>query len=160
MHNSWSYIPVWVYPLFLFLLYSGIKQCYMRSMKVRRLFILPVIFILMSFNNLDGSPAITWISGPCWLIAIALGIYFGYVHKRDVEITVDRSRGVINIPGDWSMLLLILIVFAVEFTINAVEAIGPSPDWFGPLALAVSGLVTGMSIGRNGTYLYRYFKTK
>ena len=160
MHNSWSYIPVWVYPLFLILLYLGIRQCYLRTTKIYRLVILPIIFILMSLNNLDGSPALTWISMPCWIIAIALGIYLGYLHKKNATITVDKSQGIITIPGDWSMLLLILIVFAVEFAINAVEAVGPSPAWFGPLALAVSGLVTGMSVGRNGTFLYRYLKSK
>ncbi|MDF2939721.1 MAG: hypothetical protein K0R66_363 [Gammaproteobacteria bacterium] len=161
MQNSWSYIPIWVYPLFLFLLYIGIKQCYARSMKVQRLFILPAIFILMSLNNLDGSPELTWLSGPCWAAAIALGIYLGYLHKRNAKITVDRDQAIISIPGDWSMLLLLLLIFVVEFAVNAVEATGTSSSsWFGPTALAISGLVTGMSIGRNGTYLYRYFKAE
>jgi hypothetical protein len=128
-------------------------------MKIQRLFILPAIFILMAFNNLDGSPYIGWISGPCWVIAIALGAYIGYLHKRNAVITVDHSRHLITIPGDWGMLLLIMLAFAVEFAINTIEAVEPSNSpWFAPLALAVSGLVTGMALGRNGTYLYRYFK--
>jgi protein-S-isoprenylcysteine O-methyltransferase Ste14 len=130
-------------------------------MRVGRLFAMPIIFILMSLNNLDGSPKMTWLAGFCWFLAIVFGIFLGYLHKRNANITVDRSKGIISIPGDLSMLLLIMVVFAVEFAINAVEAFGSSPNWwFGPLALGVSGLATGMALGRNGTFIYRYFNAK
>jgi len=137
MHNSWSYLPLWVYPLF----------------------ILPVIFVLMSINHLDGSPKINWISGLCWVTSLGLGGYLGYLYKRSAMIDIDVKRGSIKMPQDKVMLALILLIFMVELAINVVEAGGPSPQWwFAPLALSVSGFISGMALGRNGVYLYRYFK--
>lgn len=158
MQNSWSYIPVWVYILFVYLVIQGIRQCFARSVHVWRLFLIPLIFFVMSLNHLDGSPRITLLSGLCWIAAIILGGYIGYLHKRNVQLTIDKKLHRVSIPGDWTMLVLIMSIFLVEFVINAVEATGTAPYWwFAPTALGVSGFITGMAFGRSGTYLYRYF---
>ncbi|MDF2529902.1 MAG: hypothetical protein K0Q57_782, partial [Gammaproteobacteria bacterium] len=82
-------------------------------------------------------------------------------HKRNANLIIDRAKGLVTVPGDWSMLALIMLIFVVEFAINATEASGPSTTWwFGPLALSISGLITGMALGRNGIYLYRYFTAR
>ncbi|MDO8953713.1 MAG: hypothetical protein Q7V63_02580 [Gammaproteobacteria bacterium] len=158
MQNSWSYLPVWAYPLVIFLVVLGISQCRARTVKVWRLFILPLVFILMSFNHLDGSPQINWLSGLSWVVCTGLGGYIGYLHKRSTDISIDRRNYTLRLPADWTMMVLIMLIFVVEFVINTVEAAGPATEWwFAPLTLGISGIITGMALGRNAVYLYRYF---
>jgi len=152
-------IPIWVFVLFFVMLFIGIKRCYKRRVKSPKLVVLPIIVFILSVRHLRevSHPVMLF-----WVIGILIGILLGYLHVRKKQIAMISDR-VIEIPGDWSMLILIMGIFFIEFTINYVKAVNPILSHtliFSLSVIGLSGLITGMTLGRNGTYFYKFIQAK
>ena len=152
-------VPTWVYMVFIAIVYLGIKRCYTRVFNIRRLLVVPVIFILIGLRG-------TFELFPCDHMAVfymlfgwLIGLLIGYSQVRGRTIKSDKSKQLIQTPGDISMLIMLLVIFGLEFFIHyAVDAhlaIATSVN-FRIFALVVSGTFIGISMGRNATYFYKY----
>jgi hypothetical protein len=157
-----SNVPTWVYVLFLGVLYIGIKRCYTRVMSVNRLALLPLIFGYFSFRSVNTLFGMDILSITILLCGIIIGIILGYLQVKNRIIQADKVNQLIKIPGDYSMLILVLAIFFVEFFIHyAVDDHWMVSDsmFFKILAVVISGVVMGISTGRNTSYYYKYFKS-
>lgn len=154
-----SHVPTWVYILFFALLYLGIKGCYTRVMTVKRLVIFPVVFIFFSLHS-------TILLFHFFLTGLLLlflggvvGGLLGYLRVRHRVIRADKQKFLIEIPGDIFILAMIIFIFAIEFFIHyaftAHWAIA-QVNLFKNCAAILTGLVAGISIGRNATYFFKY----
>src|SRR3990167_6238814 len=93
------------------------------------------------------------------LLGGVIGAILGHWHIRNRVIQADKQNNLIEIPGDISMLIMVLTIFAMEFFIHyafdahwAVAQIG----LFKNVAVILSGLIVGISVGRSITYLLKY----
>lgn len=154
MQSSLALIPVWIFPIFLFLLFWAFRLCEACTVKTNRLLVLPILFTLITFHHFLKPQNITVYNFGGTLIGLALGIYWGYLYKRDAGIKIDRARDLIYLPADNKLILFILSSFALEFSMVALE--GDPIWWFHPVCMLLSAIITGMIIGRNGTYYYRF----
>lgn len=152
-----SLIPLWVYPFLFILVLWGIKLCSSCTVKVNRLYVLPLVFILISghhFIELSNDQLANVMS---WIVAICIGMYIGHLNKQNAAIKIDPANGLISLPKDNSIVTMVMILFGVEFLMAAIEGIGPPPfAWFNPICMFISGGITGIVIGGNATHLYRY----
>lgn len=154
-----SNVPTWVYILFLVVLYIGIKRCYTRVMRVDRLVLLPLIFCFFSLKSVNDLFGIDVFSIFILLCGVMLGITLGYAQVKNWIIHADKNNRLIKIPGDYFMLFLVLTIFMIEFFIHyAVDAhwIMTGNMFFKILAITISGIVLGVSLGRNASYYYKY----
>jgi hypothetical protein len=95
------------------------------------------------------------ISGMCF------GSYLGYLYKRNYPIKIDRMKGLIYLPTDKTLLTLVMLTFGVELFMSLTEDVRPLPFWwFNPMAMVISGCITGIVIGGNATHFYRYLHQK
>lgn len=156
-----SHIPVWVYILFFVLLYIGIKRCFTRVSSVRWLIIVPVIFIFFNFRGIFALFPLAGANIFYWIVGMFLGILLGYAQMRNCLIKADRKKQLIQIPGDNTMLVLIMAIFFLEFFVHfaiaAHFAIVEFPI-FHIIFIAASGIMVGYFTGRSGTYFYKYFQ--
>ena len=154
------HVPVWVYVLFFVLLYVGIKRCFPRVTSVRWLVILPALFIFFNFRGIFSFFPLASSNIFYWIIGIFLGAWLGYAQIRNCIIKADRKKQLIEIPGDVTMLVLIMGIFFLEFFINfaiaAHFAIVTFPI-FRIIVITASGIMVGYFTGRSGTYFYKYF---
>ncbi len=154
-------IPVWVYILFVGLIYIGIKRCYTRVIAVERLVIIPLVFIIISLHGtlkLFQHDSIVWIY---LLLGGFVGLLIGHFQVRYRVIQADKKNHLLRVPGDISMLVLLLIIFSIEFFIHySIDANLPisNSHLFRIIAICLSGGIVGVSIGRNATYFYKYSK--
>lgn len=157
-----SSIPAWVYLLFIGLLYLGIKRGFTTTMKVKQLVILPIALLWLSLHGLLQSFPMTYHTIWSYILGIAIGCGLGFLHLKRIQIRADKKRGLIEIPGDWTYLGLIMAIFIIEFIIHYLMAVANSithvPLFVIPI-LFISGLVVGITIGRNGCYLYKFINT-
>ncbi len=96
-------------------------------------------------------------------LAMVLGAVLGYLHVRKRNIRSDKNRRLIEIPGDASVLIILMLMFFIEFFIHyAFEAhlAITRLDFFKMLSVILSGTVSGISIGRNTTYFIKYRKSE
>lgn len=154
-----SHVPVWVYVVFFVLLNLGIKRCYTRVSAIERIAIVPVIFILLSLHSTISFFNFSIVVISLWLLAGVIGALLGYLHIKNRIIRADKNKKLIEIPGDISMLIMLMSIFSIEFFIHyafdARLAI-TQVDIFKNIAIFLSGFVVGISVGRNLNYFLKY----
>ena len=118
-----SSVPTWVYILFIVLVYLGIKRCYTRVFHIKRLLIVPVIFIFISLRGAFGLFSFNEIFVLYLLVGCLVGLFIGHLQVRNKIIKADKSRQLIQTPGDITMLIMLLVIFGIEFFIHyAIDA--------------------------------------
>lgn len=156
-----THTPTWVYVLFALLIWIGIKASKPRVMPLKKLLILPAIFIYMSTHTLLTSFAIHLFDVSIWMGAILLGMIIGWfeIFRNHARIRVDKQQNLIQVPGSWMTLALIIIIFASKYYFSYELDVDPAladQTWFEYSMLSVSGICTGILIGRALCYLYKY----
>ncbi len=152
--------PWWVYVIFIFIIKRGISASETRVIPVRKLFILPLIFFLMSVHTLVVIKNPTILDLMYLFISFVIASCFGFVLTNKLKIIADRANALIQIEGSWVTLILILLLFSTKYFLGySMEA---HPDWihfgaFRALLFSVSGIGSGLFLGRLACYLRRYF---
>jgi len=152
-------VPTWVFILFFVLVWLGYKRCFTRTIRLERLFLMPAIFVFMNLNGVISLFQFTAGVLILYLLGLAGGAVSGHFQVRNRIIRADRVKRLIEVPGDLAMLFLVIGIFIIEFFIHyAVEA-----NWsistnsaFPFIAIMASGLISGISVGRNSTYFYKF----
>ena len=155
-----SHIPVYVYFIFIALLWVGVTRCFRRTIRIRRLLIMPLLFAALGFRGFFGlfqHPVDRDILAA--LLGLAIGLALGWHHARRWTIAIDRQAGQITVPGDIMMFAIILGSFAFEFTLH--YGIESRASWVAvwpvqPIAAGVWAWFLGMTAGRNVNLALRY----
>lgn len=154
-----SHVPSWVYILFLILLYMGITGCFKRVVKLKRLILMPAVFVWFSADNLYKASTVSAYQIIFFVIGGLIGIFLGYLHVRKTVIRADKKQQLVELPGDWTILILIMVIFIVQFAIHYLLASDPSLEqnhFSMGLIMMISGATTGLVVGRNLAYLHKY----
>ena len=92
-----------------------------------------------------------------------IGFLIGHYLVKNSRILADKEKRLIQVPGDISMLIMVMTIFCIEFfihySIDAHWAIAHSSS-FKAFAIILTGLVVGVSIGKNATYFLKYRQTE
>lgn len=153
--------PWWVYALFIYLIWIGINASKARIIALKKLFIVPIIFGFMSVHTLMTSFQMTSFTIMTWSAAILLGAALGWIQIYRHALKIDKIHYLVRVPGTWSTLIFILIIFATKYYFGYELSVDPKlaeQSLFEFSMLAISGVFTGLFIGRLICYLYR-FKT-
>ncbi len=153
--------PWWVYVLFIYLVIMGLKATRTRTVALWKLFILPVLFSWMSIHSLISSFPIDAFSVSTWGGAILIGTFFGWLQMHRSKIDINKQKHQITLPGTWWTLILILLIFATKYYFGYQLGVDPTLKYqshFEFSMLAVSGIITGLFIGRALALLIRYCK--
>ncbi len=155
-------VPIWVIILFFVLLYMGIKRCQTRVVSVKRLLVVPIVFAYMSLHGASQLFHFSVLSIALLIFGAFIGFGIGHWQVRNAQVKADKDRYLIQIPGNISMLIMVMLIFLTEFFIHfSIDAhIGIAATtifkWF---TVVLSGIVVGISFGRNATYLFKYRNT-
>lgn len=150
--------PWLVYLLFFYLLAIGLKARKTSTASLYRLFIIPVVFTIWSLYSLSDHIAdkiIFWGSG------LLVGTLIGWLLTHKHAIHFDREKKLVTLPGTYTTLVLVMAIFFVKYFFGYNYATNPEAKtnilYFGT-DLAVSGIITGMFVGRLITYISKYFR--
>lgn len=150
--------PWWVYVLLVYLIIIGIQASKTRVVSILRLFILPILFTVLSLETLLTAVTPDFFAVSSWLGSVMVGVILGWWQISLWRIQTDRRHFLVRVPGNWSTLILILIIFATKYYFSYQLAVDPQlldQTWFEFSMLAISGLCTGLFIGRLLCFLYR-----
>ena len=93
MENLWKIIsgaPWWVYVLLAYLVSIGVKSTKPRTVPVKRVVLLPLLFVAWSFYNLYARLVLGYTSlFPLWVISLAIGACLGVIEVRNWKIAKD-----------------------------------------------------------------------
>jgi len=163
MDELWQIVrhtPTWVFFLFLYLLFSGVRASRVRELELRRVVVTPALLAMMQVYTLSVVMSVfSAVIFGSWLAGLLAGGSVGWFQAGRVGVEVDRAKGMLRIPGSWSTLVVILFIFGTKYFFNYEMAAYPdlaAELGFKTLLLAVSALCTGVVLGRTLFYLRQY----
>ena len=153
MEHFWNILtgaPWWVYLLLIYLVSLGIKSIKPRTISIKRLILFPLVFIAWSFYGLYEKLTLgfPWLA-LYWIVFLAVGTYFGIREVCHWHLKITHSKEEITIPGNYSTLILILLIFILKFSWGYFYATWETiPYWLYVADTTSSSLVTGFFVGR------------
>jgi hypothetical protein len=161
MRFAWQVLihtPLWVFPLFAYLVWQGVKAMRPRTTSIWRALIVPVVFIVLGMSRLLSRqdymwPLLSWIAAALTLLPV------GLLTTKPFEI--DHKTGQITRPGSPVPLIRNVSVFALQYTVAVIAAVDPDGRTVATLiGRAVSGATTGYFLGRTIALLRQYRKQR
>ena len=148
--------PMWVYLLFALLIYKGVIATKPKTVKLSKLFIMPVVFLYLMGRKMSYNPTY-------FLIFLVVGCFIGLLIYKNVKIKADKEQKIIQLPGSIVPIILIIIAFAKGYFIGYTTAVHPEIAKTVCFTIGVaiaSGILSGIFIGRTAIYLYKYSKVE
>ena len=155
--------PWWVYLLFGFIFYKGVRSLKTRVVSLKKLIIVPLVVSIISLDTLFTQIAFTPFNFFLLFFSFFAGVLLGYRITIASSIEVDRDHLLYRVPGGYLTLLLIVGVFATKYYIGYEEAIDPdllTQDSFETFVIIASSLFAGIFAGKLLGYFYHYQKAK
>jgi hypothetical protein len=154
-----THTPIWVFPLFAYLVWLGVKAMQPRTVTIRRSLIVPAVFIVWGLSRLFSRgqdvmwPLVTWLGAAAILLAI------GLLTARPIEL--DHATGEIRRPGSVVPLIRNITVFTLQYIVAVIAAVDPhDATVVAIVGRAVSGGTTGYFLGRTIALLRQYWKQR
>ncbi|WP_108649507.1 DUF6622 family protein [Dongshaea marina] len=156
--SALSHVPFWVWILFVVFMRYAWSRTQTRVVKISRLLLMPVAFLYLSLQSVVKLPMTDALVG-IYGAALLLGGLLGYLMVMGARVRCDREQGLIEIPGQYSLFILLVAIFILEFGVHFVQGAGLPLASSKLFQLAVAGLegsLAGMTCGRNIYYGYQY----
>lgn len=150
--------PLWVYGLFAYLMWLGARSLKPGRVPVRKVAILPAIFIIWGLSGLFGRPLPAELLAFLWLAGFAGGCALGLLSGPRLD-RVEQPGGIIHFPASTAPLLRNLVIFGAHYTLNVMMALRPEQT---PALIQASVAVSGASAGYFagwGIVLWRRYRT-
>ena len=142
--------PWWVYVIFIYLMYVGIKASRSQELPITRLIIVPLIFIVWSLYSLYVRYGFNVLTASLWITSLIVGASIGWlVLSRGIRI--NKHNKLVYLPGSWYPLFFYLLFFIVKYYIGFIYAIDPKMRWnlfFIASDIFASGFISGLFAGR------------
>ncbi|MEK9970669.1 MAG: DUF6622 family protein [Ferrovibrio sp.] len=148
--------PLWVWALFALLVWLGSLGLKRRCMPLRRIAIVPAVFILWGLSGLAARPFDAGTIAILWLGGLAAGLALGAI-TGPRPLSVDRDNRTVELPGSAWPLARNLIIFLAHYVLTVTAAIlTAQAAGLMQADIAVSGASAGYFIGWSIALLRRY----
>jgi len=153
--------PLWVWALLIYLLYVGFKALKPRVMSLKKIGILPTVFLYFSIQRLATN--INFFNSLVWICSTIIGVLLSLILFKNIKISADKKNNLLKLPGSYSTLILILVSFSIKFYFGF--QIGKDPnvlkdaDFFYRYIMG-STISFGIFLGKTFLYLYKFKKAE
>lgn len=154
-----THTPIWVFPLFGYLVWLGIRAMRPRTVTIWRSLIVPTVFIVWGMSRLFARgqdamwPLVSWFAAAAILLAI------GLLTARPIEF--DHTTGEIRRPGSVVPLIRNITVFTLQYIVAVIATVDPHDATMAAIVgRAVSGGTTGYFLGRTIALLRQYWRQR
>ena len=149
-----SRTPVWVFALLAVLIALGLLQMRTRSIALRRVIILPAVFLLLSLAGVVT--AFGWVAVPllAWAIGYIALLFAAKALTSNQNNRYDFATRTLKVAGSAVPLVLMMSIFALKFFVGASTAMRTSFAMSDLFPMVISLLYGGFS----GIFAGRAFK--
>ena len=145
-----SHTPTYVWALLAFLVYRGVVAAKDREVPLVKLFIIPVVMLVISLVGINGHGLLGAGVWGVWLTGMLAGVVIVWTTDKG-GIVVNRAAGTVLQRGSWAPLVLMVAIFVTKYTVAVMSAMHPELQHQMLFVVAVSGLFgvfNGAFIGR------------
>ena len=136
----------------------GIKASKLQVISIKKLTIVPLVFIALSIHTVMTAFHVNAMVISVWLASIILGSIIGWLLVRNHQFKVDRKKLLIQLPGSWLTLILILAIFVSKYYFSYQLGSDPAlanQTSFEFSMLGITGICTGLFVGRLLCYFHK-----
>lgn len=156
--NFLSHTPTYVYFVFFYLFVVGFQASKDRVVSIYKPVIILIVFWFLSISGitklkLDYSYYILFLS------VIIVSGYLGWRLVANKKILIDKKKRLIALPGSWTTLVLVLIIFSSKYYLGYKNSQDPCFIFSSGsrlLTIFTSGFSLGLISGRFINYMYRF----
>jgi small-conductance mechanosensitive channel len=117
---------------------------------------MPIIFSIMSLESLFSLPVNTLII--CvYIISLLSGLSFGIIQAKLQKPIPNIDKKRLVIPGTWSIMIIILIIFISKYYFGYQAATNPLIIHSNAFII-ISGVTTGLFIGKTIYYYWKCYR--
>lgn len=117
-----SQIPLWVAPLFFGLIFLGLRATKTRKVPLAIIYTLPLL-ALISLQSLAQLPNQTLV----WSLYVLFYVSGGVLGFRlQAQWVIAKHQRHIEVSGEWTTLITMMIIFWLSFATGVTRAIAPS----------------------------------
>jgi hypothetical protein len=157
--NILTHTPLWVFPLFAYLVWQGIKAMRPRTTPIWRALIVPSVFIIWGVSRIGLGHQYNVLPLALWIMAAVALMPVGVLTPRPFEL--DHATGQITRPGSVYPLVRNVTIFALQYTVAVIAAVDPDGRTVAAIVgRAVSGATAGYFIGSAIALLRAYMKKR
>jgi hypothetical protein len=146
-----THTPRWVFALFAVLVVLGLSQIAGRHATLRRVTLLPVAMLALSFYGVVSSfPALAWALLP-WAAGVILAAAAVLARPVPEGTSYEPSTRRFALPGSALPLALMMGIFFAKYAVGVSLAMAPElaiSAGYATLVGAVSGALSGVFLGR------------
>ena len=103
--------PVWVWPLLAFLIISGLKSFNESKVDLKKIFILPVMFISWSIYSIVVDLSYVFLSLSFFSFTLSIGVLIGFIINKNFRPISSNQNNELIMQGSWFPLALISFSF-------------------------------------------------
>lgn len=150
-----THTPVYVWLILAVLIYRGIVASRTREFAVRQLFIIPVVMLALSLQDIGGKFGFAWIPLSSWACGAALVTLLFWKYGTPGS-TAGALPGTVRVFGSWVPLAMMMAIFFTKYALAVTLVIRPqlSQDLrFSVIVCTLLGLFSGYFLGGLGRNL-------
>lgn len=143
--------PWWFFLAVLGLIWMAWLATKPKTVAVKSLFLIPVIYIPLSLASIFLSFPITPASVFIWIGATMAGTVLGWLHFRVLRIKAIQNESRLYIPGTWTLFILLLLIAVSKYYYGYSFIIDPQyfiQAKYATIIVALYGLFAGLFIGK------------
>ena len=161
MYKIITAIPWYIWLLFVYVILRGVKALKSQTVSIKKICLIPLIFLGMGISGMiKQNLPFEYVA--IWIGLFAIAAYVIWRRTEPLKVVCDRQKGLIQLPGNWTTLILLLSIFISRFTFGFLSATHPELKGFiifNLIDLSISGTVCGISFGRLVALLMKFFKS-
>lgn len=145
--------PIWVWPLFIFLIVMGLRTTKEREIHIRFYYIFPLLG-LTTISSIFALPNAS-IAVICFFASYVIATAAAFKLQKRWILSIQQSR--VRIAGEWLTFITLMLIFGLNFIRGILEATAPNlynSVIFIALFAIIAGLVSGSFLGRSLRVLY------
>jgi hypothetical protein len=144
--------PIWVWAILAFLLYRGLLASVDRTVALRRIFIIPVVMLVLAIQGIASTFGADPVSAPIWLGTLIAGALLSWQWFDADSIRVDTAARAVFQRGSWTPMVLMMGIFCVKYAVGVTLAMSPAlkhSPLFVVTVCALYGLFNGIFVGKS-----------
>jgi hypothetical protein len=145
--------PTWVWFVFGYLIFIGIRATRTRIVYIPKLFIIPLVLSGLKYKVFMASNLTVWLG---YFICLALTSFASYKYTAMQKIKIIASRMSVQLPGTYWTLMVLMAFFVVKYFFGYISA--TNPTYYNDIKifeLSISGIFSGYFLGKAICYLMK-----
>jgi hypothetical protein len=145
----------------LYLIKRGVKATRTRTWRIQQLCITPGVLFVLSIAILYNTETLNFSTIASWLVSLFLGGVLGCRLFFNTSVQVDKKQYLVLIPGNWALLIILMLTFISQYIFGYLAATNPQLDHNNGFLLSqilFSGFFSGILVGRLWAYAKLYQK--